>query len=580
MESKQESAQGGQATEQEERENTNKLFKKKKGKRKKVIIWSIVAIVFILIGFAIFSASRQAEVIEYTTEKVQMGNLVQTVTATGAVESSQNIDLNFKLAGKLVYLSVDEGSKVRKGRVLARINSSAISAQADQYRANLEATRADLEKIKAGASSEDIKITEERVAKEQNDLKNLKLEQTTELNTLREKALNSLNNASFTASVSLGVVYNNLINDNTTTNLRVSDTGLQINLVSSYLLIQEQLTVANLAVDDANSEQINEAIIWASDQLREVLAGLNIWLNNAYDLSDAIIVNSTYPQATKDSIKTDVSTQQSTNNTSLTSLQTSKSNLVNSVNTYATKIQAAQNDLNIVMAELGLKKADPRDFEIHLAEAKVAQAQAQLNKILADWSDYAIVAPIDGTVTKVNFSIGEQTSLAGSVIEMLSTEKFEVTVDIPESDIAKIKVGDKTIIELDAFGSDHLFKGNIAFIDPAQTVLSDVIYYRTTVSFDNDSFIEQIKPGMTSDVIITTASKDDVLYIPQRVVKIREAMLGEVADKFVEVLVDVENSVVEDRIITVGLRADNGLVEVTSGLADGENVVVFKKNGK
>lgn len=159
---------------------------------------------------------------------------------------------------------------------------------------------------------------------------------------------------------------------------------------------------------------------------------------------------------------------------------------------------------------------------------------------------------------------------------MLSVEQFEIKVDIPESDIAKLTVGDNAVISLDAFGSDHLFSGKVAFIDPAQTVISDVIYYKTTVSLESNSWTEKIKPGMSADVTVTTGNKENVIYIPQRGVKVKEALLGEVPQKYVEVLIN--SNQVQEKQVEIGLRADNGLVEVVSGVSEGDKIITFKKN--
>lgn len=548
-----------------------KLFKRKS-------FWVIIVIVILIIIGVAAKLSGGGPSIEYVTAEVQRGQLTQTVTATGAVESAHDIDLNFKATGKLVFLTVDEGDKVKAGQVLARLDGAGLSAQVDQYRANLASVQADLAKVVAGASVQDIRVLEEKVAKAENDLNNLEIERDTQLQIFREKTLDAANNAVYTAQVSLDVVYNHLINDNLTANLQVNNGSLLNGVETEYYQLDGELDSVQIDVDTANNQKTNNSITTAADSTRNVLSDLNDFLNDAYSVADSIVLNNSYSQTDKDGIKSDIDTEQSTNNTSLTSLQTAKANLVNNVNSYQSSIQAAENNLLIYQAELDLKRAGARDFEIQAAEAKVAQARAQLNKALADLNDYGIVAPIDGTITKVNFSIGEQTNLSEPVIKMLSTEKFEIKVDIPESDIAKIKVGDETVIELDAFGSDQLFSGAITFIDPAQTVIQDVTYYRTTVGFNEDDNNEQIKPGMTADVTITTAEKDDVLFIPQRAVKIKEASLGEVAVKFVEVLVSEQET--EEIIVTVGLRGDGGMVEILSGLEEGENVVTFKKENK
>ena len=528
--------------------------------------------------WVIIKIAGGGEKIEYTTEEAKRGNLIQTVTATGAVASADEIDLNFKTPGKLVRLAVKEGNKVKANQFLAGIDAAGLSAQAAQYRASVASAQADLDKIKAGSSLEEIQVDEEKLQKAQNDLDTLIDKRDNELKTLREKALNELNNAVFTISVALDKVYNYLINDSSTTDLQVTNTTLLNKLEVDYLVVLKKFNDSKIKVDLTKTDKSNESIISAADEIAMVLADLNIFLDSSFKVADSIIVNSTYTQTKKDTIKSDITTEQSNSNTAITSIQTAKSNLINSINSYAALVQAAENTLSITEAQLNLTKAGPRDFEINAAQAKVAQAQAQLAKALADLSEYSLIAPIDGTITEVNFSLGEQTSATSPAIRMISVEKFEIQVDIPESDIAKLTIGDKAVIELDAFGSDYLFSGKVAFIDPAQTVVQDVIYYKTTVSLEANEWADKIKPGMSADVTITTGQKDNIVYIPQRAVKIREASLGEVPQKYVEILV---NNKVEDKIVEIGLRGDNGLVEIISGISEGDKVITFKKtNGK
>ncbi|MFA5029457.1 MAG: efflux RND transporter periplasmic adaptor subunit [Patescibacteria group bacterium] len=549
-----------------------KIFKRKS-------FWLIVVVILLLIVGGVYYQFKQgSSLIEYTTEKVKRGKLVQTVTATGQVESAEEINLNFQITGKLVYLKAKEGDTVKAGDVLASLDSGGAAALINQYRSNVSAAAADLAKVKAGSSPEDIKVTEEQFLKAEADLANLKSESTNQLLILREKNLDTLNNAVFTFTVALDKVYNYFINDKTTNGLQVTDTSLLNKVESDYYLLRKNLDSAREIINQANSVKSDDLILASSDQMRDSMIKLNYFLNDAFGLGDTIILNTYYSQTTKDTIKTDIGTQQSTNNTALTSLQTAKSNLINETNSYNSQIKAAENNLGIYQAQLNLKKAGPRNFEVESAEAKVAQAQAQLNKALSDFGNYTIKAPINGKITKVNFSVGEQTSLTEPVISMLGTEKYQIKVDIPESDITKVKIGDKVSIELDAFGSDHPFSGAISFVDPAQTVIKDVTYYKTTVSFDQDSWNDQIKPGMTANITIMTGEKDDVLFIPQRAVRVKEASLGETATKVVSVLA---NNQEEEKVVVVGLRGDNGLVEVLSGLTEGQEVITFKKdNGK
>jgi HlyD family secretion protein len=542
------------------------------------LFWFVVVLVIVIILVVVGILNKDTDAVEFVTEDVTLGNITQTVNATGSVESAHDIELNFKTAGRLVYLTVDEGSVVVAGQVLARIDSASLMSQVSQYQANLDSARADLAQTLAGSSNEAIDVSKEKLDKSQRDLDSLMVKRDDEIKTLQIKALNAVNNANFTAIVALDKVYNHLINSVTTLNLRFSDSVLTNVVASRYSAIKSGLDSLNSDIDVANVERDSESILAVADDLGESLLDLNEFLNISYDLADKIVVNDSYPQATKDTIKSDVSTQQATNNTSLTSVQTAKSNLVNSVNSYRSQVQAAEDALAIFRAELNLKNAGPRDFEVQSAEAKVSQAQAQLNKTLNDLSDYSISAPISGIVTKVNYSIGEQTSLASSVVKILGTGEFEIKVDIPESDIAKINVSDIASVELDAFGSDHLFAGVVTFIDPAQTTISDVVYYQTTVSFDEDDLLSRVKTGMSADVTLVTGKKEGVLYIPQRAVKIKESMLGETPEKFVEIL-NADETIAE-MVVEIGLRADGGMIEIVAGLNEGDRVIVFKKNGK
>ncbi|MFA5021067.1 MAG: efflux RND transporter periplasmic adaptor subunit [Patescibacteria group bacterium] len=546
-----------------------KIFKKKS-------FWIILVVVLAVVGFIALNLLTAKPATEYTIEPVRRGRLVQTVSATGVVESANEIKLNFKTPGKIVALPVKQGQDVKAGDLLARLDSGSINAQISQYVANVASAQANLEKVKAGASIEDIQLTQEQLAKAQTDSSRLQTESAAQLKIYREKAIDSLNNSIFVGQIALNSIYNNLINNETTVNLLVSDSNLQNNVENSYGEMKAGFGDLRLQVETAKLNNGDQSkIIAASDAVRVYLNDLNGLLDNSYGLADKIINNTTYTTTVKDAIKTDFSTQQSAVNTALTASQTASSNLINNANSYQTQIEAAENSVAIAQAQLNLKQAGPRDFDLAAAQAQVAQAQASLDKARAEAADYAIKAPIDGKITKVNYSIGENSSQSEPVVTMLGNERYEIKVDIPESDITKIKVGDGVSIELDAFGSDHLFSGAVTFIDPAQTSIKDVTYYKTTVAFNQDSWNDQIKPGMTANITISAAAKDDVLYIPQRAVKIRATTLGEVPAKYVEVLVDGQP---REQDIEIGLRGDNGLVEIVSGLTEGESVVTFKKD--
>ena len=83
--------------------------------------------------------------------------------------------------------------------------------------------------------------------------------------------------------------------------------------------------------------------------------------------------------------------------------------------------------------------------------------------------------------------------------------------------------------------------------------------------------LDNIKSGMTANAVIVTAQKDNILIIPNR------AVIRKNGDRFVRVLVGGQ---ITEAPIKTGLRGDEGMVEVLSGVKEGDEVVTFIENRK
>jgi len=286
------------------------------------------------------------------------------------------------------------------------------------------------------------------------------------------------------------------------------------------------------------------------------------------------ITNSEYTETIINNFKTSINAQMTTVNTGVSNISTASSELSSKILYYENAIIEAEDaislalsNLNLTKAKLELKKTPARDFEIAEAEADIRSANATLNRYLSDLSETVIKAPVAGIITEVNFDKGEQTSLSKPVISMIGLSNMQIEVDVPESDITKLKVNDEVDITLDAFSSEDLFRGTITFIDPAATVINEVIYYKVKVSFNE--LDERIKAGMTADLIISTNSKDNILVVPSRSIIHREG------SKYIQVL---ENGSLKEKPVVTGLKGDDGLVEIISGIEENEEVITFIKN--
>lgn len=139
---------------------------KKKSRRKLFIVLGVLIVV--VIGAAIFGASRQKETgIPVTTEKAVVKTITQLVTATGKVQPETEVKISPEVAGEIVDIPVKEGGAVKKGDLLVRIKPDTYQAQVDQQEASLASARATsvLSQAHLTKAEQDFKQAQELYAK-------------------------------------------------------------------------------------------------------------------------------------------------------------------------------------------------------------------------------------------------------------------------------------------------------------------------------------------------------------------------------------------------------------------------------
>ena len=162
--------------------------------------------------------------------------------------------------------------------------------------------------------------------------------------------------------------------------------------------------------------------------------------------------------------------------------------------------------------------------------AQVNTAQARLEKAQDNLSKTTIVAPMEGIVTFLNAEVGEiaqaQTAYTqGKTLMTISDlSAFEVGVDVDETEIAKVRLGQTAKIRVDAL-SDVAFEGSVVEIGNSAAITGQgtdnyATNFRVKVSFSEAN--ESIRPGMSAAVDITTAYASDALLIPYASIVTRE----------------------------------------------------------
>ncbi len=364
----------------------------------------------------------------------------------------------------------------------------------------------------------------------------------------------------------------------------------------------EKLSQIENSISIAKNNPTASNIKTASDDLTIFLREVFSVLNNCFSALENSVISSSLSQSSLDAFKANVNTNRDLINAAISSNQTSYFAYNNSILSYDTSVSGAQDavkqaeaalndailqatnalssaktngdqqlssaqaqvdaaykNYEVVRLQLTKLKSSASSDDLKLVQAQVDQATANLNLIQKQIENNIIKAPIDGKITEVNSEVGEQVISATPVINLLADNNFEIEVYISESDISKIKVGNKANITFDAFGDDYKISGQVYFIDPAATSISDVIYYKIKINFSEDEISKNnfiIKSGMTANVDIIADYRENVLAVPSRAILVRDN-----GEQYVRVL---NNETVSEITVTTGISGDQSKVEVFS----------------
>lgn len=223
----------------------------------------------------------------------------------------------------------------------------------------------------------------------------------------------------------------------------------------------------------------------------------------------------------------------------------------------AIQLTQARDDLDNAASGAPTRQAKVAVYNAESGKAKADSTLAALEK----QRRYATLkAPIAGVVTAVAIATGADAP-AGAAIT-IAARTLVVETSVVESDVSSIKLDQAASVTVNAI--DQTIDGTVTEIAPSAETggSSGVVSFAITVQLSQAP--QQLRPGMSADVTIVTASASGVLTIPSRA-------LSGTGGSYAVRLVGADGSV-QTRSVTVGLVTDS-LAEIKSGLAAGDAVV-------
>jgi len=228
---------------------------------------------------------------------------------------------------------------------------------------------------------------------------------------------------------------------------------------------------------------------------------------------------------------------------------------------YDAAVKRQKYEYALEVADLNLAKAQ-REFEKY-KDGPAANEQAFID----------LVSPMDGTVLSVDAGVGAAVGAEFSIITLADLSQPTLEVYVDETDLDKVKIGNKAEIIFDAL-PDSIFIGEVILVSPGLVDVSGVKAVRSLVRIDEDSLEAALTlpSGLNASVDIISGKAEGAVLVPLEALK-------DLGDGEYAVFVVGEDGKPKLRAVEIGLM-DITSVEIISGLKAGETITTGIVNTK
>ncbi len=584
------------------------------------IISLVIFLIIITGGYLGYQKTKTTEdSVKYTTAPVEYGMLINSITGTGQVSASNQVDINPKVSGDIVFLNVKSGQEVKKGDLIAQVDARDAASTVNEAKNALENAEFDLEELLEPVDSYTLLQAENSLADSKDTLAKLIISQENEYQDFlkdKEEAEDNLAEAYEDAYSTISDVFLDL--PDVITGLYdalYGDTLSEAEIVFGNSTNDQALLSSFASNDYEQRDEFEEFVDRAADYYSDAREYYDSTFGS-YKNTDRYSSEATIEwllttaietiKKTSDTIKSEVNmfdywvAYRTEKNyeiySQVTNCQSDLSSYTSLANGHLSSLSSAQRSIkdykevikdvekNIIDAEvdspidLAQAERNIREKEENLTDLKEGATDLEIkNKQLAiqqkknslvtaqqDLANCYIRAPFDGIMAEVNISLGDTVSSGTTVGSLITNQKIaEITLN--EIDATQAEVGQKANLTFDAI-SDLSITGEVVEIDTLGAVTSGVVSYDIKIAFDVQD--DRVKSGMSVSVEIIIESKINVLLAPINAVKTNGTI------SYVEILIDGQ---VQKKTVTVGLSSDT-MIEIIEGLENGEEIITQTTN--
>jgi len=569
----------------------------------------------------------------YVLAAVEKGTLITSVSGSGQISASNQVDIKPKVSGDVLSVDMKNGQEVKAGDVLIRLDTKDVYKTIRDAQSNLENAQLSLEKLKQPASDYSIWQAQNALDSAKHNLDKLKLSQETAIQTAQqtiqkdqdnmdkavEDALNTITNV-FLGLPTITTKLNDILYGNEISDGELTVTHGQNNIValasSVSALNQEKLQIFQASAEndykiarskyDVNLENYNKVTRYSNQATIESLltetietvkavaqaaksenSFLGAWVDYRSQQKWPVFVKIKDYQAGLSANIGQANNYLSSLLSIETSLEDSRESVASSRKDLDEMEQNNPFDLATAEATIKDKKVFLADLlagadvlDIKSQELSIDQKQDALADAREKLVDYTVRAPFDGVlIVNTDIKLGDPLGASTAVATIITKQRI-AEISLNEVDVAKIKVSQKVNLTFDAV-SDLNLTGIVAEVDPLGTATQGVVSYNIKIIFDAQD--DRVKPGMSVTASIITDVRQDVLMVPNAAIK------SQGSTNYVEVLADelatnqlsasaLSSSGItsatppKQQAVEIGLSNDS-MTEIISNLQIGDRVV-------